>query len=430
MTGLRVVFVHTSFALYWPARLAALQRLLTRHGCELHAIEVTADPGPYSFAGKGAGNSDGNGNGNGDLTPVSVPGPRTVQLFGRSDLATLAPSVVSARLWAELDVLAPDVVVSGAIAFTPGATAVRWCRARRRGIVVMDDARLADVPRSRLVNAVKRRFYANVDAMLVPAPTHRESCEFFGIPASQIFFGVDVVDNDFFATRAASARQSLDHRTLVNGQPRRPCFLGVGRQVPKKNWCFLLDAYARYRALAGHDDACWDLMLIGDGPDRERIAARARELGLSSSLRLLGSMPPREMPSGYAMADCLVLPSFYGETWGLVVNEAMACGLPVLVSDECGCAGALVEPGRNGWTFSPRDVDALAALLQRMARLPDAQRCALGSRSRAIIADWSLDRFASGAWEAIQACAPMRRGFQFPLDRFLLPLWKGRFRPT
>jgi glycosyltransferase involved in cell wall biosynthesis len=428
MTGLRVVFVHTSFALYWPARLAALQRLLARHGCELHAIEVTADPGPYSFAGERAGN--GSGNANGDSTPLSVPGPRTMQLFGRNDLATLAPSVVSARLWAQLDALGPDVVVSGAIAFTPGATAVRWCRARRRGIVVMDDARLADVPRSRLVNAVKRRFYANVDAMLVPAPTHSESCQFFGMPASRIFFGVDVVDNDFFATRAAFSRQSLGHRTLVDGQPRRACFLGVGRQVPRKNWCFLLDAYARYRALAGSDDA-WDLVLVGDGPDRERIATRARELGLTSSLRLLGSMPPRQMPSAYAMAECLVLPSFYGETWGLVVNEAMACGLPVLVSDECGCAGALVESGRNGWTFSPRDVDALTALLQRMAGLPDAQRCALGSHSRAIIADWSLDRFARGAWEAIHACASMRRrGFQFPLDRFLLPLWKGRFRPA
>jgi glycosyltransferase involved in cell wall biosynthesis len=429
MTGLRVVFVHTSFALYWPARLAALQRLLVRHGCELHAIEVTTDPGPYSFAGERAGNGDGNGNG--DLIPISAPAPRTVQLFGRSHLAKLAPSVVSTRLWAELDARHPDVVVSGAIAFTPGATAVRWCRARRRGVVVMDDARIADVPRSRLVNAVKRRFYANVDAMLVPAPTHTESCQFFGMPASRIFFGVNVVDNDFFAACAASARQNPDPRILVNGQPRRPCFLGVGRQVPKKNWCFLLDAYAKYRALAGGDNA-WDLVLIGDGPDRERIVTRSRELGLTSSLRLLGSMPPREMPSAYAMADCLVLPSFYGETWGLVVNEALACGLPVLVSDECGCAGALVEPGRNGWTFSPRDVDALTALLQRMAGLPDAQRCALGSHSRAIIADWSLDRFARGTWEAIQACASMRpRGFQFPLvDRFLLPLWKGRFRPA
>jgi glycosyltransferase involved in cell wall biosynthesis len=110
----------------------------------------------------------------------------------------------------------------------------------------------------------------------------------------------------------------------------------------------------------------------------------------------------RELPDWYAAADALVLPSDSRETWGLVVNEAMAAGLPVVVSDAAGCSVDLVRHGANGFTYPCGDVDALADRLQRIASLDDEQRRALGDRSREIVKGFGID-VATRATEAAVA---------------------------
>jgi glycosyltransferase involved in cell wall biosynthesis len=282
------------------------------------------------------------------------------------------------------------------------------------------------VPRPALVDAIKRRIYRNVDAVLVPAPSHSTSYQNWGMSERRIFFGVDVVDNAFFADRADDSRRA-GHADLARAGLDLPgdYFLGVGRLVPKKNWPPLLDAYEGYRR--GNPADPWGLVLVGDGPLRAELEARAQSL---PDVRILHFTAPAELVILYAWASALVLPSFHGETWGLVVNEAMACGLPVLISEECGCAESLVEAGANGWTFSPHDVEALSALMNRLASLPLSERAELGRRSREIVATWSLDRFVEGACAAITTCQQERRGFASPLDRLLLHLWRGRYRPT
>jgi glycosyltransferase involved in cell wall biosynthesis len=412
MPRITVAITHTNFSLQWPRRLEVLRQHLHARQADLEVIEVTGHGGPYSFAGPGSAN------------PAA---DHWNTLFGQDQkMESLAPAAVARRVWEALDRIRPDAVICGAVAFTPGATAVRWCRQRRRGVVVMDDARSVDVPRSRLVNAIKRRIYANVDAMLVPAPSHLDTCTHFGLPASRVFFGVDVVDNDWYAAEARRHRDARAREVKGVQLPER-YFLGVGRQVPKKNWLTLVDAYARYRRDAV--GPAWDLVLVGDGPERPAIAARVSDRAIPG-VHLLPFLDPSKVPIAYANAGCLVLPSFYGETWGLVVNEAMASGLPVLVSEQCGCAQSLVNLGRNGWTFQPERVEELAILLGRLANLDDETRAQMGAHSAEVIADWSLDRFAAGASDAVAACLNVRRGFANPLDRVLLSLWKGRFRPT
>ena len=106
--------------------------------------------------------------------------------------------------------------------------------------------------------------------------------------------------------------------------------------------------------------------------------------------------------TAYGRADAFVLPS-RKDTWGLVVNEAMAAGLPVVVSTGAGCAVDLVDEGQNGITVPPGDATALANALSRIAALPDAEREAWGKRSRGIIAAFGLDDFCAGLWEAARA---------------------------
>jgi glycosyltransferase involved in cell wall biosynthesis len=111
-----------------------------------------------------------------------------------------------------------------------------------------------------------------------------------------------------------------------------------------------------------------------------------------------------ENPVFYALADSFVLPSAY-EEWGLVVNEAMACGLPVIVSRTAGCAEDLVRDGENGFRFEPTSASELAACLARLDESPSL-RVLMGERSRDIVSNFGCGAFAAGALDAARACAP------------------------
>jgi glycosyltransferase involved in cell wall biosynthesis len=120
-------------------------------------------------------------------------------------------------------------------------------------------------------------------------------------------------------------------------------------------------------------------------------------------VRFAGFLNQADIPAAYVAADCLVLPSDYGETWGLVVNEAMACGVPALVSDQVGSAVDLVSPGRTGDVFACADVDALARLLGRYAAEPDLL-ARMGAQARERVrSDYNFDRVVDGVLAALRS---------------------------
>ena len=407
---MRVVVTHTEFRLYWLARLRDLERFLQERGAELIVVEVAGRGSPHEFAG-----------------PSSAGGTSNwVCLFQDVRTEELSAANMSMALWKTLERLEPDVVLATGLAFPPGATGVRWCRERRRPIVIMDNARMEDVPRSPIVNYVKAQLYRNVDAVLLPAASHVASFSGWGIDRKKMFFGLNVLDNEWFASQAQSACGRADALRQQYNLPER-FFLGIGRQIAKKNWTTLIDAYGRYR----HEchGRPWHLVLVGQGPERPALAASAEKNGVAD-IRFVPFVEPQELCVYYSLAGALVLPSFHGETWGLVVNEAMACGLPVIVSDQCGCCETLVCEGENGWPFGPTDTAQLANIMTKLACQSETQLQAMGDRSRDIIADWPLGRFAEGVWQAIEFCRGTSRGYDSLLSRALLSFWKGRYQPN
>ena len=183
-----------------------------------------------------------------------------------------------------------------------------------------------------------------------------------GMPRVRINVGFDVVDNDHFARGSDAARADAGRLRSELGLP--DCFfLTCTRFVPKKNLGTLLDAYRIYRRLAGAD--AWGLVLIGDGPLRPQLEAQIARLGLAGGVRLPGFRQYDELPTYYGLAAAFVLPSVQ-EQWGLVVNEALAAGLPVLASRTCGCVPDLLSD-RPDAVFDPRDVAGLAGRMATVA---------------------------------------------------------------
>ncbi len=290
--------------------------------------------------------------------------------------------------------------------------------ARERGVpvVLMSASTATDRERTAWREAVKGRIVRMFDAALVGGRPQADYVVQLGIPRERVFLGYDAVDNDHFARPASPPPDIMPWKG-------RPFFLASGRFIPKKNLPRLLEAFTRYRELAGR--GAWNLALLGDGELRPALEAKAAELGLGDALLMPGFRQYPELPGWYQAASCFVHAST-SEQWGLVVNEAMAGGLPVLVSNRCGCAADLVQEGVNGFTFDPLDVDQLAALMFRMAH-GGLDRAAMGAASRRIIADWGPERFARGLKDAVEcAIAQPRRPLSL-VDRGLL--WALIHRP-
>ena len=359
--------------------------------------------------------------------------------------------------------------------------AIWWAMKHNLPIVVMSESTAWDGPRKLWKEWIKRRVIKLFSAALVGGTPHRDYMLQLGMPADRIFPGYDAVDNDYFAGKAAEIRNSKfafrnDKNTKFDSKsdechstfptPDSHFFLSSARFVEKKNLFRLIEAFAEYRKMGnakwgmqnaqpaesienhGRPDGPslpWNLVLLGDGELRGALIARGRELGLnvvesppwaklptddrqlspsvaSPTVFLPGFIQYPELPEYYGRAGAFIHASTT-EQWGLVVNEAMASGLPVIVSNRCGCAMDLVQEGVNGFTFDPLDIQQLARLMLQVSNFR-FQLSGFGAASTRIISNWGPERFASGlkaaAEKALEAGPTKATALQRALLNFLI----------
>ena len=277
--------------------------------------------------------------------------------------------------------------------------ALRWCVRKRVPAILMSESQAIDAARRPIKERVKRTCLRAFSAAIVGGRSHREYLVRLGMAVDCVFLGYDAVDNEHFARGAAIARANATEVRKKLPLPDR-YFLASNRFVPKKNLPLLLRAYAEYRKVCSQTP--WDLVLLGDGQLRPDVEALVGNLGLEDKVHLPGFRQYAELPAYYGLAGAFVHASTT-EQWGLVVNEAMASGLPVLVSSRCGCAAELVQEARNGFTFDPENADQLAGYMHRLSCAPSEAE-AMGSAGRQIVAEWGPERFARGLHDAV-TCA-------------------------
>ena len=258
--------------------------------------------------------------------------------------------------------------------------------------------------RDRLLPHVLRR----VDGCLAIGRANRAFYRDQGVPADRIFDAPYVVDNGRFAAQALAARPAREAlRAELELDPERPIVLYASKLSERKR---PLDVIAAVERLGREQpERAPYLLLIGDGPLRSEVrrtvAAAERRLR-RSTFRRLGFVNQTELPRYLDLCDALCLPSSY-EPWGLVVNEAMAAGRPVVVSDHVGSGLDLVEEGRTGAVHAVGDVDGLAAALWRVVASRDQAR-RLGAAAAARVAEFDFAAVGRGLTTALETLLEQR----------------------
>ena len=399
---MHVAIIWQRFLPYHIARIKHLNQKLEELGHKLHAIEVATQDLSYGFPEK----------------PLAENGFSRVCCFPGTLYHQHTAKEIHKKVLDTLYLLKSDVVFAPATPFPEGMASLAYRLATGNLSVLMDDTWEHSDKKGRFVKLVKRLLHSNADVAFVPSVSHLSYYVKLGFPPERVVFGVDVVDNDYFFEKSCKARNEAFSIRKSKNLPDR-YFLFVGRFLPRKGLDSLVMAYQIYRNKIHAEP--WDLVLVGDGNYIDTISRLAQDI---SGIHFSGPRYGEDLCEYYGLANTAIIPSEI-DPWGLVVNEAMASGLPVLVSRGCGSARTLIREGENGWTFEPGATEEIAALMAKMSSLPDSALQEMGQASRQIVAQWGLDRFVDGALAALEI--PRRPNARF-LSNLLTRLWKGHVR--
>lgn len=385
-----IIVLWPRFGPYHIARLEATARRFAREGWNVVGLEVALTDDTYAWT----------------IAEHDASGSfERITLFPDANYHAIAPRAIARAVETTLDRIAPQAVAIVGWSFPEARAALRWCRQRGAATICMSDSKVDDCPRSWLKEWSKRQLVRLFDGALVAGKPHADYVTKLGIAHDRIEFGVDVVDNLYFQTAANQVRLEASHWRRALSLPER-YFFSCGRFVPKKNLLRLLESYAAYRRSSA--DAPWDLVVAGGGDQDAELRQLAARLELRG-VHWPGFLQIDTLPAYYALASAFILPST-SEQWGLVVNEAMACGLPVLVSRLAGCRYELVDEPSNGYLFDPYNIEDMASCIHRFAELPDTHLQFMGRESEQIIAHWGVDRFADSLWQLTSGICNLSRG--------------------
>ena len=366
-----IAILFTNYGPYHLARVKAFQHLVKKDDCQVIGIEITRDGVDYQWQ-----------------TDVENSDLKIYAILGNLKPDEVSRNITVKKTFDLLSHINPDVIVIAGYARLSMLSALFWSLWYRKPSITLSDSKEDDEPRIWWKEGIKSFLVNKYSSALVAGNKHKKYLVKLGFPEDGIFMGYDVVDNSVFHPDKIKQLPSPIHK---------PYFLSINRFVAKKNLLLLITAYAHYHQKVG--DKAWDLVLCGDGELRPQIEGLIKQYQLENHVYLPGFLQQGEMLPYFAHAQAFIHASIT-EQWGLVVNEAMAAGLPVIVSNRCGCFEDLVMEGINGFGFNPENQAELTNLMLKMSS-EDIDLEAMGKASLSHIQKYSPDYFAQGLKSAI-----------------------------
>jgi 1,2-diacylglycerol 3-alpha-glucosyltransferase len=368
----KLVVIFSNLGPYHRDRLMSLHQHCSQIGWELVAIELARTETDYAW----------------EISLDNFPF-KVISLISDQVLDTARFDRLLSRLYSSLSHIKPDSIAIAGYARPAILAALLWSILHRKPAILLSATHEQDTQRVMWRETIKRGILKGYRAALVGGTPQKQYLVQLGMAADAIFIGYNTIRNETF---------SPEKIKILSKPHNRPYFLAIARFIPKKNIQFLISCYARYfQALK--DDA-WDLVICGDGELYQKIEHQIRDLGLEHCIYLPGFLQQEELLPYFAHAKCFIHASIQ-EQWGLVVNEAMAAGLPVIVSNRCGCFEDLILDGINGFSFDPENSQQLTELMIKMS-LNDVNLSQMGDAALEHIQHFSTERFAQGLMQALE----------------------------
>ncbi|WP_414550967.1 glycosyltransferase family 4 protein [Anabaena sp. CCY 0017] len=335
---LKIAILFANYGPYHIARLASAYHTGKSRGCNVFGIELARSEVEYPW----------------ETQLDKFPG-QIHSVIDDIPLEKVNCIHLFRKLISVLNQTSPDAVAIAGYARPSMFVTLLWCLWHGKPAILLSESTEYDEPRSWWKEKIKKWLVTKYQAALVGGKPHKRYLVKLGMPSDAIFLGYDVVGNDVFHP---------NHVKCLSCPLDKPFFLAINRFVKKKNLSFLLSAYAKYRQIVGSH--AWDLVLSGDGELRSQLEEEIANHGIQDYVHLPGFLQQDQLLPYFAHASCFIHASIQ-EQWGLVINEAMAAGLPVLVSHRCGCYEDLIIEGVNGFGFDPKNIQQLTDLMLKMS---------------------------------------------------------------
>ena len=390
---MKVLILHNDFRVYWKGRLVFLNQFLKSKKIDFYAIELFGKGSPYLF------------------DTYTNEETWWTCLFPNNSFKDLTKKDIERALFAKLDEINPDVVVGGSIVFFAGALGIRWAKNNKRKFFMFDDAKPSQIKRNFLVQWVKNLITNEIDGLWLPSKNYDEEYLKLVRKSTLFFHGYNSIDNKLFRCKE---RKDTGITTFV-------C---VARLVPIKNINNLLKAWK----LVEKRKANCKLVIIGDGPEFVEL----NELALNMSLKrvdFLGAVNNNEIPGYFYNSSAFILASL-SESWGLVVNEAMASGLPILLSNKINASEALLIEGENGYGFDPVNVKNIAEKIMAFLNLDSIAKKSMTNSSLKIVSHMSYENMGEELHNALIKISKIGVTKPAPLASILINIWDGRYNTS
>ena len=383
--------MHNDLRVYWRRRLLFLRDFLKSKDTDLYAVELFGKGSPYDF------------------DPFSKTEAWWDCLFPSNSFNELSKYQIKDKVFAKLDEINPDVIIAGSIVFYSGALGLRWAKKNKKKFIMFDDAKPSWVKRNFVVQAIKNLITSQIDALWLPSDEYdKEYTALYSKKKIHYLYGYNCVDNELFRFKD---QKKLDNNKIIT----------VGRLVPKKNVENLLSAW---KFVEAHNDT-YTLVILGDGPLFPELKNFARSNKLKR-VEFLGMVPNDKIPEHLFNADAFISPSLY-ESWGLVANEAMAAGLPILLSDKFNAAGTLLKDGVNGYIFDPYNLAAIQQKLMDFIGLPLPAKKEMSANSLKIIGGMGYENMGDQLLTTLNLLQAKPAKKPWLLPQVVINLWYGRY---
>jgi len=295
-----------------------------------------------------------------------------------------------------------DIIVSVGYASFTNHLAFLLCKIYRKPFVLCSESTINEPSLFRSVSLpLIKLIIRHSDALIAYGTRAKEYLIHLGAPSNRIFMAYNTVDTDFFKRESSKLRTEGRRLKGELGIENKSIILYVGQLIERKGIKYLLKAYSRLKR--ENDVAC---LIVGDGPQRTELVDLCTRENIKDVF-FVGHKQLREMAGYYVISDIFVLPSTQ-EVWGLVLNEAMACGLPVVTTDKVGASVDLVKDGVNGYVVEAGHVEQLYQAMRKILSSPEL-KLSMGKKSQDVIdAGFGVEKANQGFTDAILTVASSR----------------------